>query len=894
MSIFTDRSTALAFATLLLLPLFGSGQLADGLEPWQDPAVRIVGLDLRTFDNKSRLVVTLSEPLEQDAVAGGDANDVLREVRLPQVTLGDFETPPLSDNRIKSVKLLEENGDLLLQVELPQKASRIIPFKLKAPPTVIVDFYGKASAPPLTTPPPVKTKTPITIRSTSDTIEAVKTPVGNLMLPPVRVTPAPTSAPLIIENPTTSTEDFPGFGRLDEFLLKEATARPSPLSRARAFLAQNEHQQVIDSATAWIGGLDPTASPAAGLIILAETYADRYRLDQKKSNLRLALDLHHLLLRRCPDDELAPLILARSVQLHQQLNENPEAMGAMDWLKAFGPSSWDATILNYFGELLLESGEWRTARDTFFELFSRFPQLPQGHRARFQIAYCHYRLGRFPDAYTAFYEGLKDNPQIVEEDEKLLAAWGQTAYKHEMFEPAKTAFHLFENRFPDSPLLAEVMVTHADALRLNGEEEAAFLQNLEVSKLFPELEQGVEAVIRVCDLAFEHLLTNGYSPHIYDHPAYLDPEQALMEIIDSSPFMEKRQIAGRVLAEYYYEKGMKNDDPKDLTTSIETVAYTLKQTPDLINENRDQLLAFFRDNISYFLSAAAQEDNAEGIVQIFDDFPEIRDVAHDDPQLGYTLLEAYHQLHSNQNILELAEKILARLELEEEDEGLTEKVLFTKGATLARLQDTNEAIVIFEQLLSDYTTSTQRSSYFHQRGLLAKAQNDQDLTRQMFDNAIASAQKSDLELARVFLDKGDLHFSQEQWLDAKSSYIRAFRVLEQLSLTLDLELAENLLFNLAHARYQAKDYEDARITLEEYLKLYAGAEQANFAKYLLAHCHVELMINTTLNAQLHYERAKQLFEELLALSPEELPDLRDAVSTDLNNLESQYQLIDRS
>ncbi len=213
--------------------------------------------------------------------------------------------------------------------------------------------------------------------------------------------------------------------------------------------------------------------------------------DMAGGNFGSAADRFETMVRSFPKSPLAGQASLLAAQCNQRGDSGDKAKKQYEKVIRKGDERFVPDALLGLGTLLFQDGKYEQAEKALNDLVTRFPHSPLVPQALLQRAHARFSLGAYDQALESFREAGEADKEVAAETTYWMA---KCEFRSQEFSSAAKRLASAIERFPDSPLLAEMNYDRAVALLRAGDADRAVEALSEFTSRFTDHALASEAL----------------------------------------------------------------------------------------------------------------------------------------------------------------------------------------------------------------------------------------------------------------------------------------------------------------------------------------------------------------------------------------------------------------
>ena len=269
----------------------------------------------------------------------------------------------------------------------------------------------------------------------------------------------------------------------------------------------------------------------------------------------------------------------------------------------------------YWGEHYFKEKDWQNAADNFQYIVQKHPDTKFIREAGVGLAKSLYQLAYYDQAYQIVDYVGKRWPRFYLDYPPFLSQMGDVAYRLGKHDEARTHYWTYYNIDPDGDDADMVLARLGDIYLESEDFDAAREIYEEAVRKFPARDGGLVSLMRLAEEGKYDTPTISDMFSVFDKPYSLKPLEIYSQIIEDHPKSKLAPLARLKKSMWYL---WNNQHPEALATAASFLEN--HPTHELAPRVKEVALRSF----SVLTANNIKEENYEKILQIWDDFPIVR------------------------------------------------------------------------------------------------------------------------------------------------------------------------------------------------------------------------------------------------------------------------------
>ena len=554
-----------------------------------------------------------------------------------------------------------------------------------------------------------------------------------------------------------------------------------------------------------------------------------YRAAKKeKDKVSDAIEAYRLAVVKFPSSEHLPRARLRLGDLNYQQKMNIEALASYDSLATeFPESKFSLSALLGKADIYLRREQYDKAYNELERILLFYPEAREVREAKFKIAQAFYLRKRYDAALQIFEDSDKKWPTYVRSNSGAMNAFADSYFQLRKYGRAEELYTELANLFPEADEGKDAVNRIGDIYLIRGEPEMALKLYGSLARRIPGEKAGLDARLRLAALGHaDEKIIEEKNAVIWTFPDYFHPMQTYDDIVKNNDGTVQARDA-------FYQKAWLFSQRKQYIESVLTLKEMMIKFPrtrvlnpvaNLVRNNLYKLVREYHDQDGFYSILAIYYEN-------FDPF--FMDVK--EPDVIAKIGDAYYEMGLYDRSIEKFDQV-RDMDMADRFGGM---VRYSKGRSYAAQKKYPEAVEMLEPFAGMLDSSEYAPAALHLLGDVYNARSEKEKAVKSYMRAIAvepeheRVSESAYKLGMIFKEDG-------KYRQAVNFFNMAIKKYRPKGDRPDPFHVQESYYQLIEANYRDERFDDAIVFADHAVKRYPDGKQTSWALYVKSDSETKL------------------------------------------------------
>ncbi len=553
-----------------------------------------------------------------------------------------------------------------------------------------------------------------------------------------------------------------------------------------------------------------------------------------------------------PKSDEAAWAAFQMANCYEKLGFLEEALGSFRFVTKYYPKSiFSATAFLHLSDILYKMKRYSEALENYKKIMMKYPQSILAIKANYYIANCLYHLKQYSRALNVFKEAIKKAPKFLNKDPETLYNIGNTYFYLKKYPYAREYFLKIRNLFPKSEFFDLALMKIGETYVKEKDFKAAlyvFKRVIDVSK---DKEKIIIARLELADIGLSGIIKD--KNLIKKYYNYINPEIAYNYIIKNFPKHKLTQIAFSRLVGYFLDK-------KRFQDAVDYLEEFYKRFPN--SKIKDSMDKKMYKALYGLIDLSFKNKNYQKIIFYYEKYNKtfLKEVK------PLNVFKDIYFSYKNLDLTVAANRLLKKLLKSYKNDA---DLNFEKIVTEINNKEYKKAVKDINLFYKRYKKSNYLPKLKFLKAIcyskLSYFKEALNIFFDILDNNPSNKSEILFNIAEIYRNSGDLN-------NALKFYKLINENTEQEHIEKDIQI--NSYFYIGYINYLLKNYKDAVINLEAFVKLYPDDYRVDEINYYILNCFYHLKEYN--KAIAYFSKIKGSFKDknFLKLSEEVLENIK--------------------